>query len=69
METKKVIVKGMKCDNCRTSVENGIRNIPGIRDVEVDLQKQEAVVTADHVDLEKVESVIRNLGYSYGGEK
>lgn len=69
METKKIVVNGMKCDNCKTSVENGLRNLPGMKEVEVDLNNQEAVVTADHVDLEKVESVIRNLGYSYGGEK
>lgn len=69
METKTVIVNGMKCGNCKTAVENGLRAIPGIKDITVDLQKQEATIVAEAIDLKKVKSAVEDLGYVFGGLK
>ena len=69
METKTVAVLGMTCNHCKMNVENNLRKIPGIKDIAVDLQKEQAVITADKINLELVKSTVEGLGYKYGGEK
>jgi copper chaperone CopZ len=63
MVIKTIAVFGMKCSHCKENVENNLRELPGIKDVEVDLQGQEAKITAENIDFERVKSVIENLGY------
>jgi uncharacterized protein len=69
METKTVTVLGMTCNHCKANVENNLRKLPGIKDITVDLQKEQATITADKVNLELIRSTVEGLGYKYGGEK
>lgn len=69
METKTVSVLGMTCNHCKANVENNLRQLPGIKDITVDLQKGQAVIVADKVNLDLVKSTVEGLGYKYGGEK
>lgn len=69
METKTVSVLGMTCNHCKANVENNLRKLPGIKDITVDLQKEQAVIVADKVNLDLVKSTVEGLGYKYGGEK
>jgi len=69
METKTVAVLGMTCNHCKMNVENNLRKLPGIKDITVDLQSEQAVITADKVNLELIKSTVEGLGYKYGGEK
>ncbi len=45
MTTATYKVNGMKCDHCRQSVENALKSVDGVSDVEVSLEKGEATVT------------------------
>jgi len=69
METKTVAVLGMTCNHCKANVENNLLALPGIKDITVDLQKEQAIITADKVNLELIRSTVEGLGYKYGGEK
>ncbi|ARN70638.1 hypothetical protein JCM19294_979 [Nonlabens tegetincola] len=41
-------IKGMTCNGCRTSVEQKLNAVPGVKTATVDLEKQEAVIEMDH---------------------
>jgi copper chaperone CopZ len=69
METRTVSVLGMTCNHCKANVETNLRKLPGIKDITVDLQKEQAVIVADNINLELVKSTVEGLGYKYGGEK
>ena len=45
-------IKGMTCGSCKASVENSLRDIDDVSDVEVNLENQEATITMDkHIDI------------------
>ena len=41
-------IKGMTCNGCRAGVEKDLKAIPGVGDVMVSLEKEEAIIQADH---------------------
>ncbi|ALM20307.1 heavy metal transporter [Nonlabens sp. MIC269] len=41
-------IKGMTCNGCRTSVEQKLNAVPGVKTATVDLEKQEAVIEMNH---------------------
>ena len=46
-------ISGMTCNGCRTFVENTLRNVEGVKEVSVDLQKAEAEIEMEgHITLE-----------------
>jgi len=45
-------IKGMTCCSCKASVENSLRDIDDVSDVEVNLENQEATITTDkHIEI------------------
>ena len=45
-------ITGMTCGSCKASVENSLRDIDDVSDVEVNLENQEATITMDkHIDI------------------
>ena len=45
-------IKGMTCGSCKASVENSLRDIDDVSDVEVNLENKEATITMDkHLSL------------------
>jgi uncharacterized membrane protein YraQ (UPF0718 family)/copper chaperone CopZ len=67
MDTTKIIVKGMTCNHCKASVENSLRTIEGVEDVEADLSTDRVSIIGDDIDLEQVREKVESLGYSYRG--
>ncbi len=57
-------IHGMSCKNCRMHVEEALKNTDGVKDVNVDLQKAEAVIEMETlIPLEKFrESLFREGG-------
>lgn len=52
-------VTGMTCEGCRSSVENSLKQVPGVTSVEVDLQKEQAVVEMQqHVPVAELQKAI-----------
>ena len=64
----KIIVKvdGMSCGGCRSSVENALKRVPGVRSVDVSLEKKEAVVEFDETkaSASDLRSAVEQAGYT-----
>jgi copper chaperone CopZ len=68
MEVKTYLVEGMFCKNCKIHVENGIKNIPGIEDVIVDISNGQVRVSGRRILDEEVKAAVEQSGYIFGGE-
>lgn len=62
-------VSGMTCGHCTNSVETNLVKLEGIESVKADLERQQVTIKGNKIDLEKVGSVIQQLGYEYKGKK
>ena len=62
---KKVIsIEGMRCGHCTSNVDKALRGIPGVSDVNVDLEGKCAVIeAADTVTDEQIMQAIDDLGF------
>jgi copper chaperone len=58
-------IQGMTCKHCVMRVLKALKAVPGVRDAQVDLQKNEAVVTYDEalVTQEKLSFAVVDAGY------
>jgi copper chaperone CopZ len=65
MEIKTIKVLGMTCNHCKAAVETGIKNLPGIKEVEVNLQMGQVSISADKLDLPLIKSTVEELGYKF----
>ncbi len=57
-----VNIKGMSCQHCVNSTKEALENLPGVKDVKVNLEKGEAVYSGD-VDLKQVKEAIEKIGF------
>ncbi len=65
METVRIPIGGMKCVVCSNAVEEGLKEIDGVEEATVNLGNDTVTVRfdADKVDLESMESMIKDLGF------
>jgi copper chaperone len=57
-------VTGMTCGHCAASVREELGELPGVRDVDVDVPTGRVVVTSESaLALDHVESAVRVAGY------
>ena len=64
MSTATFTVVGMTCGHCVGSVTEEVTQVPGVRDVGVDLATGELTVTSDaHLDREAVVAAVQEAGY------
>jgi copper chaperone len=58
-------VEGMSCGHCVMRVKKAIEGVEGVRKVDVDLQKKEAIVEYEEgkANLEKMKTAIKEAGY------
>jgi copper chaperone len=57
-------INGMSCNHCVMAVTKALRDIDGIRNVKVDLEKGEAAFDEDEtIDMEIIKERIRKAGY------
>lgn len=68
LKTVSIPVEGMSCVSCAARVRRTLKSIDGVQQVEVSLERREAVVrfAADKVTSERLESAINSLGYKAG---
>ena len=61
-------IQGMTCGNCVRHVEQALKKVPGISLLEVNLEKQEALVEYDAtvVTYEAMASILKDAGYTMG---
>ncbi|HLU89774.1 MAG TPA: heavy metal-associated domain-containing protein, partial [Cyclobacteriaceae bacterium] len=66
MMTHTYNIHGMTCNGCRSHVEQTLKNVDGVRDVQVDLQKAEATVEMEsHISLERFQQALEEDGGAY----
>ncbi len=67
-QTVSIPVDGMSCVSCAARVKRALKKIEGVQEVEVSLERREAVVRyqRDKVSPDRLRSVIDALGYKAG---
>ena len=59
-------ISGMTCNGCRSHVEKALSEVDGVSHVEVNLEKEEAVIKMEkHIPLEKFQQVLEADGGNY----
>lgn len=63
---KKIItIEGMRCGHCTSSVEKALRELPGVKDVSVDLSSGTAVMeTTSDIDEKTIRKTIEDLDFT-----
>ncbi|WP_231589800.1 heavy-metal-associated domain-containing protein [Methanosarcina siciliae] len=58
-------IEGMECDHCVMRVGRAIASVEGVVEVDVSLEKKEAIVDFedDRTDSGKIRDAIRDVGY------
>lgn len=57
-------VQGMSCNHCKMSVTKTLSEVPGVTNVDVNLEKAQASwEETSPVDIEKVKDAIRRIGF------
>jgi copper chaperone len=56
-------VPDMSCGHCVSSVSGAVSDLPGVTEVNVDLERKLVEVDGDGVDVAPVEEAIREAGY------
>lgn len=66
MKRQTLRIEGMSCQHCVHSIEDGVKKLPGVLAVKVNLDKKEAVVELDDaiMDLATIMGKIKELGFS-----
>jgi len=62
MESTTIKIEGMSCNHCVMNAKKAIAKVPGISDVDVNLQQNEAYIKGNF-NLEEVEKTITDVGY------
>lgn len=70
-KTETIKINSMVCSQCVDRLNKAIGSIDGVKNVEVDLKKKQAVVTFDEsvTSLDKIENVITATGYDANSKK
>ncbi len=71
MERIELPVEGMTCASCAVRIEKGLRKLPGVREVSVNLASERAVVEFDPevLSTEQIVQTVADLGYGVRTER
>jgi copper chaperone len=68
MSTETYTVTGMTCGHCVSSVSEEVRELPGVTDVQVELESGRLTVTSDSpLGEDAVRGAVEEAGYSLAG--
>lgn len=59
----KLSIKGMTCQMCVKHVQEGLQAVEGVQNVNVDLDKETAVVRGEEIDAQKLIAAVEEEGY------
>ncbi|MFN8616162.1 MAG: heavy metal-associated domain-containing protein [Dehalococcoidia bacterium] len=62
-QTIELNITGMTCDHCVRSVTNALKDVPGVEDVTVSLEKSEAIVRGDSVEVAALVAAVEEEEY------
>ena len=61
---KEILIEGMHCNHCVEAVKKALSEIDGVKNVDVDLKKNIAVVDAENVKDEVLADAIDSIGFT-----
>jgi copper chaperone CopZ len=64
VQERTYVVEGMTCGHCKAAVEEEIRALEGIDDVQVDLDLSRVTVRGETVDDEAIAAAVDEAGYT-----
>jgi Copper chaperone len=56
-------IEGMSCKMCSGKVDEALKNVSGVTDVEVDLKKGTAIITHDNAKEDDLISAVLDAGF------
>ena len=66
MMKHKYNISGMSCQGCKSHVTKALENIPGVEQVEVDLERGSAEIAMQkHIEIEEFQQALKNAGGNY----
>jgi copper chaperone len=66
--TSTVTVEGMTCEHCVRAVRTEVETVPGVTDVDVDLESGRVDITSDgELDRAAVRAAVEEAGYRLAG--
>lgn len=65
MASATIVVKGMTCDGCVSSVTRALKAVPGVQEVTVSLEREQAQVgfAHDKVSVEDLRRAVEEAGF------
>ncbi|NQU84162.1 MAG: SO_0444 family Cu/Zn efflux transporter [Mariniphaga sp.] len=64
-----VVVEGMTCSHCETSVQNNLLKIKGITNVVADNRAGSVQISGTNINLKEISKIVNGLGYKFKGRK
>jgi copper chaperone CopZ len=63
MSNEQFTVQNVKCGGCVSTIENGLKELPGIESVEVTIEGGQVSVSGENLDRSQISSKLQELGY------
>ncbi|HHT50517.1 MAG TPA: heavy-metal-associated domain-containing protein [Eubacteriaceae bacterium] len=60
---KKILIEGMSCENCVRHVTVALKELEGVMEAEVILDKKQATIKGKNVSDEEIREAIEEVGY------
>lgn len=63
MQTEKFTVRNVKCAGCASAIQDGLKPLPGVEDVQVSVESGEVTVSGSEISREAIAAKLTELGY------
>ncbi len=63
MSSEQFTVQNVKCGGCVSTIENGLKELPGVETVEVTIEGGQVTVTGDNLSRAELSDTLKQLGY------
>lgn len=64
---KRIRIDGMSCDNCVRHVTVALKDLDGVSEVDVRLDKKQAIIFAEEIQDQDIIDAIEEVGYEVVG--
>jgi copper chaperone CopZ len=64
---KRIRIDGMSCDNCVRHVTVALKDLDGVSEVDVRLDKKQAIIVAEEIQDQDIIDAIEEVGYEVVG--
>lgn len=63
MQTEKFTAQNVKCGGCVSAIQDGLKGLPGVAEVEVVIEGGEVTVQGDDLDRAALSAKLAEIGY------